>query len=156
MNNSHETLAIENARLTFRNFAGKETKFNKNGTRSFAVLLDWDLAYQLSEDGWNVKFPKENPDIPQEEDSRRPYLSVTFSYDKFPPHIVMLHNGVPTKVDASNAEELDWVRIDSADIELRPHRWSVNGNSGIKAYLEALYINVRTDAFYHKYGNLNG
>ena len=48
-------LVIENCRITFKNFSGKETKFNPAGRRNFAVVLDEDTAHKLSDDGWNVK-----------------------------------------------------------------------------------------------------
>ena len=39
-------LVIENCRITFKNFSGKETKFNPAGRRNFAVVLDEDTAHK--------------------------------------------------------------------------------------------------------------
>ena len=59
-------LMIENAKIIFRNFAGKEGMYNAEGDRNFCVLLEDDLAEQLVKDGWNVKTlrAREEDDVP--------------------------------------------------------------------------------------------
>ncbi len=49
------TLMMEDARIIFRNFAGKEGMYNRDGDRNFCVILDPKLASQMAEDGWNIK-----------------------------------------------------------------------------------------------------
>ena len=45
----NEDIAIENAELRFKNFSGKEGRFNAKGNRNFCVLLNPNDAYQLSD-----------------------------------------------------------------------------------------------------------
>ena len=49
------TVMMESVRIIFRNFAGKEGQYNREGDRNFAVLLDPKTAAAMAEDQWNVK-----------------------------------------------------------------------------------------------------
>ena len=49
------TVLMEGVRIIFRNFAGKEGQYNREGDRNFAVLLDEPTAAAMAEDNWNVK-----------------------------------------------------------------------------------------------------
>lgn len=146
-----EVVHIENARIGFKNFEGREGKYNKAGDRSFAVFLDRQSAEAMAADGWNVKFPAEVPGQ-DPEDARDPYLSVSVSIDKFPSIINLVSNGSPTRLIGEEAGILDWTELESVDLILRPYEWSVNGNSGVKAYLKKGYFNIVVDKFASKYG----
>ena len=54
-----DEISIENAHLMFRNFEGKEGKFNPAGKRNFCVRLDDpNIVKKLETDGWNVRYLK--------------------------------------------------------------------------------------------------
>lgn len=144
--------SFENARIGFKNFAGAEGPFNKAGDRSFHIFLDDARAAQLEADGWNVKYPKVNDAIVAEEDTREAHMEVSVSYKFYPPKVVLISGKNLTVLEESELDMLDWAEIESVDIVIRPYSWTVSGKSGIKAYLKAMYVTIKTDAFSEKYG----
>ena len=144
-------ISIEGARIGFRNFEGREGKYNKAGERSFAVFLPRPLAEEMAQEGWNVKFPV-SANSTDPDDERDPYLPVSVTFDNFPPNMFLISNDVPTRLTAEEVGMLDWAEIENVDLVIRPYEWSVNRNSGIKAYLKAGYFTIVTDQFAAKYG----
>lgn len=146
-------ISLENVRIGFRNFEGREGKFNKAGDRSFAVFLDHGLAEELHREGWNVKFPQSSGNqVDPDEDARDPYLIVSVGFDVYPANVFLISNGAPTRLSADESAMLDWAEIENVDLVLRPYEWTVNRNSGIKAYLKSGYFTIVTDRFAAKYG----
>ena len=82
-----DNIVIENARIIFRNFSGRETQFNRAGDRNFCVVIDDEkMAENLANDGWNMKIRR-----PREEgDSPLRYIPVAVSYKNIPPKIYMV------------------------------------------------------------------
>lgn len=146
-------LNLESVRIGFRNFEGREGPYNKAGERSFAVFLDRETAEQLASEGWNVKFPKEPQGrVDPDEELRDPYIQVSVSFDHYPANVFLISNEKPTRLGPDEAMTLDWAEISNVDLVLRPYEWSVNGNSGIKAYLKSGYFTIIADKFAQKYG----
>ena len=145
-------LNIAGARIGFKNFTGLEGAYNKEGERSFAVFLDDELAETLSADGWNVKFPKPREFTSDEEDTRQAYLPVEVAFGKFPPKVVTITNDIPKVLSVDEINTLDWLESENVDLVINPYHWSVNGNSGVKAYLKAIYATIESDMFSQKYG----
>lgn len=146
-------VSLEDVRIGFRNFEGREGPYNKQGDKSFSVFLDRETAEMMAADGWNVKFPKENPGrVDPDEDARDPHLQVTVGFEYYPANVFIISNGEPTKLDEGSVKMLDWAEIEHVDLILRPYQWSVSGNTGIKAYLKSGYFSIITDDFASKYG----
>lgn len=143
-------IVIENGRIGFRNFSGKEGKFNPAGRRNFCVFLDSDLARILEADGWNVRWLE--PRDPQED--KQAYLQVAVSYDNIPPKIVLVTSHGKTILDEESVNLLDWAEIKEVDLIIRPYNWDVNGKSGVKAYAKSMYVTIAEDEFEQKYRNL--
>ena len=144
-----KTVLIEEARLIFRNFEGRETQYNRAGDRNFCVILPPSLVVDdLLADGWNVKFlkPREAEDIEQ------PYLKVTVGYKFKPPKIVLITSRGRNDVPEEMVEMLDWVDIAKVDLIIRPYNNTVRGETGVAAYLKTMYITVNEDALELKYG----
>ena len=142
-------IMIEDAKVVFRNFAGKEGMYNREGDRNFCVLLDEEIAKQLDADGWNVKALRAR----EEGDPEQPYLQVSVGFKVRPPRMVMIGaiSGRRTELDEETCEVLDWVDIRTVDLTIRPYAWEVNGKGGIKAYLQTIFVTIEEDPVELKY-----
>lgn len=147
------TVLMEGVRIIFRNFAGKEGQFNREGDRNFAVLLDDEVANMMAADNWNVKWLK--PRDEEEEQNPQAYLPVSLNFKGRPPRVVLITSRGRTNLDEGSVEMLDWADIVNVDLIVRPYEWNVNGKTGIKAYLQSLYATIDEDALEMKYGELD-
>lgn len=143
-------VSIENAKLVFKNFEGKEGKFNRAGDRNFCILLDDPIAQDMQENGWNVKFlqPREEGDKPQ------PYIQVKVNFNGNPsPNIFLVSSNGKNRLTEDDVKILDWADIATTDVVIRPYDWEVNGKTGRSAYLKTLYVVIVEDEFEKKYAN---
>jgi hypothetical protein len=141
-------IAIENARLIFRNFEGKEGKYNRAGDRSFCLVIpDEEMANQLSEDGWNVKALAGR----DKDEEATYYISVSVNYQNIPPEIYIITRHGKKLMTEDMVASLDYADILEADVIVRPYNWEVNGKTGVKAYLKTMYITIQEDEFAAKY-----
>lgn len=147
MSDDAKTFMVEDAQIIFRNFAGKEGQYNREGDRNFAVILDEDVAKQMLADGWNVKYLAAREE--GEEDT--PYIQVTVNFNNRPPRVVMITSTSRTNLTDDSVEVLDWADIRMADLIARAYEWNVNGKTGIKAYLQSLFVTIEEDALERKY-----
>lgn len=135
--------------IRFRNFSGKEGKFNAEGDRNFCLLLDPDCADEMIKEGWNIRFlnPRDEGDEPT------PYIQVKvgFGGKGRPPKVVMISRKGQTQIGEEEVNILDWADIEFADIAINPYHYTVNGKSGIKAYLKTMYVKIVEDEFEDQY-----
>jgi hypothetical protein len=151
---SDNTVLMEGVKIIFRNFSGKEGQYNREGDRNFAVLLDDKVAEAMTADGWNVKWLKPRED--DEEEQEQAYLSVSLNFSKGrPPRVVMVTSRGRTHLGEDEVELLDWADISNVDLIVRPYEWSVNGKTGVKAYLQSIYVTIEEDALELKYADLD-
>lgn len=142
-----KTFMVEDAQIIFRNFSGKESQYNHEGDRNFAVVLDESVAVEMLADGWNVRYL----DAREEGDTPTPYISVAVNFKNRPPRIVLLTSTSRTQLDEAAVEVLDWADIRTADLIARGYDWIVGDKSGTKAYLQSLFITIEEDALEAKY-----
>lgn len=148
MNKRLENLVIENAHVMFRNFSGREDKYNREGDRNFCVRIDdMDVVERLKNDGWNIRvLPPRNSD-----ESPSYYMQVKVSYKNFPPKVYMVTRRGKVLLDEESVGTLDFAEISNFDIEISPYPWEVNNKTGVKAYLKTMYATIVEDAFAEKY-----
>lgn len=150
------TVLMEGVRLVFRNFTGREGPYNNEGQRGFGVVLpDRKVAEAMMADDWNVKQFKPRED---DEEGEEPefWLPVKLKYDGVrPPRVVMITSRGRTTLSEDEIEMLDWAEITNVDLIVRPYPWSVQGKTGISAYLQSLYVTIEEDELEKKYADLD-
>lgn len=147
MNERVSNIVMENAQIRFRNFSGKEGRFNPAGRRNFCVLLTDDIVDSLIRDGWNIKYlnPRDEDEAPQ------PYIQVSVNFDNIPPKVWLITSRGKTLLDEESVNMLDWAELQSVDLIIRPYQWEMNGKTGVKAYLKSGYFTIVEDEFESKY-----
>lgn len=151
----NDNLSIENARILFRNFSGRESKYNRAGQRNFCVYIDDpDYAQKLINDGWNVRVrpPRDEGEAPAY------YIPVAVSFENIPPTVYMITKRKKTRLDEESIGSLDFAEIANIDMTIRPYNWVIqegtrNEKSGVKAYLRSMYVTIYEDEFAEKYSD---
>jgi hypothetical protein len=142
-----KTFMVEDAEIIFRNFSGKEGQYNREGDRNFTVILDEVAAEAMAADGWNVRYLK-----PREDDvPPTPCIAVAVNFENRPPRVVMITSTARTALDGDSIGFLDWADIGKVDLIARGYEWEVNGKTGIKAYLQTMFVTISEDALELKY-----
>ena len=142
---------IDDARIIYRNFAGAPSKFNREGDRNFAVVIeDQDIAEALTEKGWNVKIkpPREEGDDPFM------FLPVKVKFNERGPRVYLQNSlGGRNRVtlDEDTVGILDNVDITNVDLDIRPYDWDVQGKTGRTAYLQSICVTQEVDRFLDRY-----
>lgn len=143
-------LQIDDARLTYKNFAGEASQFNREGDRNFAVVIeDQDIADALIKEGWNVKIK-----APREEGGA-PFmvLPVKVKFNERGPNVYIKSGDNVRVLDEDSVGILDKLSILGADLDIRPYDWEINGKTGRTAYLQAIHVTQATDRFADRYSD---
>lgn len=139
-----DILQIDDARIIYRNFAGRGDKYNREGDRNFAVVIpDEEMAAQLTDLGWNVKIkpPREDGDAPFM------YLPVKVKFNDRGPNVYLKTGDRQNRLDEESVGLLDNIDIIGVDLDIRPYDWDVNGKSGRTAYLQSIRVVQDVDRF---------
>lgn len=148
-------LQIDDARIIWRNFTGREEQYNRAGERNFSLLIpNEELANELVERGWNVKIKEardRNGNILHDEPPFI-HLPVKLKYtDRGGPAAYLISGGRRTELDEESIACLDDIEIRNVDLDIRPYDWTVNGKSGRTAYLHSIEVTQEIDRFAARY-----
>ena len=145
-----DILQIDDARIIYRNFAGRGEKYNREGDRNFAIVIpDEEMANELTNLGWNVKIkpPREDGDTPFM------FLPVKVKFNDRGPNVYLKTGDVQNKLDEESVGLLDNIDIIGVDLDIRPFDWDVNGKQGRTAYLQSIRVVQDVDRFAGDDGN---
>lgn len=139
-----DILQIDDAAIIFKNFAGVGTKYNREGDRNFAVIIEEpQMADELIERGWNVKIKPPR----DEDDDPFMYLPVKVKFNDRGPNVYLRSGRNQVKLSEDEVACLDDVDILGVDLDIRPYDWEVNGQTGRTAYLQTIRVTQRVDRF---------
>jgi hypothetical protein len=139
-----DILQIDDARIIYRNFAGRGDKYNREGDRNFAVVIpDEETANELTNLGWNVKIkpPREDGDTPFM------FLPVKVKFIGRGPNVYLQTGRNKNRLDEESIGLLDDIDIVCVNLDIRPYDWDVNGKAGRTAYLQNIEVIQDVDRF---------
>lgn len=145
---------IDNARITYRNFRGVGSPFNREGERNFSLIIpDQGIADAFLKDvskygdSWNVKIkaPREEGDTPWI------HLPVKVKFNGRGPNIYLKTGHVRRKLDEDSVGILDNIDILNIDMDITASDKEVNGKSYRTAYLRSMEVTQEIDRFEERY-----
>lgn len=149
-----DNIRVLDAKITFKNFSGKPSMYNRDGDRNFGLILDEELANDLLKDGWNVKRLKPREDDPDQYET--PWLPVKVKFGKIPPICVLITSAGKRRLTKETIDQLDWTKYKKIDLVVRPYEYPARDGrpGGIAAYLKALYFTVQEDELAYLYADI--
>lgn len=143
---------VDDARIIYKNFAGKGDKFNREGDRKFSLLItSQEVADAFIDQGYNVKIkaPRDEDDTPFM------YLEVKVKFNNRGPVAYLKSGSNVRMLDEDTIEILDNIAIDSVDMDIRPYDWEANGKTGRAAYLQSIHVTQKIfDRFADRYSDM--
>lgn len=144
---------IKDAKIRWRNFAGREERFNKKGDRNFTIFLEPHDSERLTEMGLNVKT------LPIREEGQTPQdiLKVKLNFKGRPPRLVLVTHRGRTQLTEETASMLDFAEIKKVDLIISPYHWDSDdgtGRGGVAVSLRSIYMTIVEDELEMAYGDL--
>lgn len=136
-------LQIDDARIIFRNFEGRGSRFAREGDRDFSVVIPDEeikeaLLADMNEFGcpWNVKIK-----APRDEDeSPLMHLKVKVKFNDRGPNVYLDTGDNRVRLDEESIGMLDHIDIRSVDMDIRPYDDEFNGRAFRSAYLQSMCV----------------
>ena len=140
-------IAVSNAVVMWKNFAGNPDKFNKaGGDRNFTLRLDEEMYNTIKDKGFNIKM------LNRRDDDVEDHYALKIKIGEKPyPKVIMISGRNHKLLDKDTVGLLDEVMIDNVDLQFKGWAYEVGGRRGLSAYLSAIYVTIQTDEFVEKY-----
>lgn len=148
-----DILQIDDAIIKFRNFSGKESKYNRKGDRNFVLVIPTEeMAEALRNNvnkygvGWSVVRKVINDD--GDEEFR---LKVKVKFNEYGPDVFLISGKNKIKLDEDSVGELDYIDIKRIDMDIRPYDDEFGDKVFRAAYLQKIYVTQELDRFAARY-----
>lgn len=145
-----EVVTIKDAKILFRNLAGRLAQYNSEGDRNFSVVLSPELAKDLTARNWRVKQLK-----PREDGEEGDYhLKVKVNYNTGrPPRVILVTSKGKTELGAEEVMMVDAIDIEKVDVVLNGWYNDMAGG-GYSAFLKTMVVTAREDELELLYAGL--
>jgi len=162
-------LQINDARIIFKNFSGEEGPFNREGERSFSLIIAGGIlddginkprevdAQEMAEAlmaetneygaGWNIKIK------PPREENEDPFMhmKVKISTKNRIPAIYVNSAGNVRRLDKDTMGMIDDIAIRKVNLDIRPFDGEMRGEGFRAAYLDSIEVIQEIDRFAARY-----
>lgn len=142
-------LQIDDAQITWKNFAGAGSDYNREGDRNFGIVIDNEEdARRLMDAGWKIKVKEGR----EEGDPPSYIMPVKVRFNGYGPNIYLVSGTAQIKLHEDEVHRIDRATILSADLDIRPHDWEhARWGTGRTAYLENMRAVQKIDRFASEY-----
>lgn len=144
-------LQVDGARITFKNFAGRAERYNREGDRSFALIIpNEEIANELIADGWNVKIKPPR----MEGDAPFMYMNIKVKYGRGDIDAYLISGDRRIQLDSESIGCLDTMNLASVDLDIRP--WDhPSGEYARSAYLQSIEATQAINRFDARWNSRN-
>ena len=142
---------ITEGQIAYSNFSGNPTQYNpEGGKRSVTFVIPNEIADDLKAEGWPVR--EQNFD----DGTSRYLLDAAFLFrtrngQPRDPKIFIVRDKKLIHVTEDTADALDRADIVSVDAVIAASYWEYAGRSGIKAYINSMYLTIKENPIDAKY-----
>lgn len=142
---------ITEGKIAYSNFSGSPTQYNpEGGKRSVTFVIPDDIADELINEGWPVR-KQEFDDGTSRYLLDAAFLFRTRNGQPRDPKIFIVRDNRLIHVTEDTADALDRADIVSVDAVIAASYWEYAGRSGIKAYINSMYLTIKENPIDEKY-----
>lgn len=142
---------ITEGQIAYSNFSGAPTQYKpEGGERSVTFVIPDNIAEDLANEGWKIRLQE------FDDGTSRYLLDTTFLFrtrngQPRDPKIFIVRDKKLIHVTEETVDSLDHADIVSVDAVISPSYWEWAGKSGIKAYINSMYITIKENPIDAKY-----